>query len=152
MTKNLFDSPISNTKSSDLTIYRLTINRTFKNPVVIRVDVKNNENNQQTIILSATEGKPGTNEKEINKTLNEKETKEIEKYIEEMDFWNLKKDEGGLPGLDGNTCIFEVYNKSNKYHVIDRWSPWHKAKENKYYIELIKYLLNLADISIPEVK
>ena len=89
----------------------------------------------------------GENEKDISKTLNEKETQEIEKYIEKMDFWNLKKDEGGLPGLDGSTCVFEV-NDKNKYHVIDRWSPWSRAKENKDYVELITYLLNLADINI----
>ena len=150
--KNKFDSSIYNTESLDLTIYRLTINRSFKNPVGIRVDVKKNEDNQKEIILSAAGGyKPGTKEEEISKTLTEKETQEIEKYIEKMDFWNLKKDEGGLPGLDGGTCVFEVNDKS-KYHVIERWSPWHKAGENKYYVELIQYLLNLADINIPEVK
>jgi len=146
--KNKFDSPIHNSKSLNSTIYRLTINRTFKNPVGIRIDVKENENNLKEIILSGTEGSPpGTNEKEIIKTLGEKEIQEIEKYIEKMDFWNLKKDEGGLPGLDGSTCVFEVNDKS-KYHVIDRWSPWSRRRENEGYVELITYLLNLADISI----
>ena len=151
--KNIFDSPIYNTKSLDLTIYKLTINRSFKNPVVIRVDVKQNENTLNAINPSgAGVHKPGTFEKEISKTLNEKETQEIEKNIEKMDFWNLKKNEDGRPGLDGSHCIFEVYDKNKKYHVIDRWSPWHKVEENKYYLELINYLLNLADINLPEVK
>jgi len=146
--KNKFDSPISSTKSSDLTIYRLIINRTFKKPVGVRVDVKKNEENLKEIILSATEGNaPSTSEKEISKTLGENEIQEIEKYIEKMDFWNLKKDEGGLPGLDGSTCVFEVNDKS-KYHAIERWSPWSRAKENEDYVELITYLLNLAGVTI----
>ena len=60
--------------------------------------------------------------------------------------------ENRRPGLDGSNCIFEVYDKIKKYHVIDRWSPWHNAVENKYYIGLINYLLNLADINLPEFK
>lgn len=152
--KNIFDSTIYNTKSLDLTIYRLTINRTFKNPVVIRVDVKKNEYNLNAINPSgAGVPKPDAIEKEISKTLSVKEIQEIEDYIEKMDFWNLNKNEERLfPGLDGSHCIFELYDKIKKYHVIDRWEPWHYAEKNKYYIELINYLLNLADINVPEVK
>jgi hypothetical protein len=147
--KNLFDSPISNTKSQDLTIYRLTINRTFKTPKGIRIDIKKTENNQKEIILSWTEGyKPGIEEEENSKTLNEKESQEIENLIEKMDFWNLKRNEDGLPGLDGGTCVFEVYDPSKKYHAIERWSPWARRKENEEYVELITYLINLAGIKI----
>ena len=54
--KDKFDSPIHNTKSTDLTIYRLRINRSFRKPVGVRMDVKENENNQKEIILSARSG------------------------------------------------------------------------------------------------
>nr|MDO8109259.1 hypothetical protein [Candidatus Sigynarchaeota archaeon] len=146
------EDPIYDTDSSDLTIYRFLYLRTFNNPIMIEVAVKKNENNLKAVILSGAGGyEPGTIEKEINKALNEKEIQEIEKYIEKMDFWNLKTNDGQL-GLDGSQCIFEVHDKSNKYHIIDRWSPEYYSEDNKYYIELINYLLNLADINIPEVQ
>lgn len=140
--------PIYDTDSSDLTIYRFLYLQSFKIPIMIKVDVKKNENNLKAIIPS---GAYSIREKEISKTLNEKETQEIEKYIEKMDFWNLNTSDGRRRGLDGSQSIFEVYDKSNKYHVIERYNPGSHFLENQYYVELINYLLNLADKNTPKV-
>ena len=46
---------------------------------------------------------------------------------------------------DESRCIFEARGKTGKYHVIDRLFPG----KNKEYIELIKYLLDLAGMDAP---
>ncbi|MBD3349996.1 MAG: hypothetical protein GF364_00740 [Candidatus Lokiarchaeota archaeon] len=144
------EKPIYNSGSSDLTIYRLLYLRTFEHPVMIKITIEKNEILLRAIILSGAGGyEPGTVKTDIKRTLSEKDVQEIEKLIENMDFWNLNTNKERL-GLDGNQCIFEVYDKTNKYHVIDRWSP-EFYKDDKEYVDLINHLLNLANINVPEL-
>ncbi|MBN1214598.1 MAG: hypothetical protein JXA99_04070 [Candidatus Lokiarchaeota archaeon] len=143
-TKNPFDSALYNLKSPDLTTYRLTINRTFKDPVVIRIDVKQNENTLTAIYPSAAGIAP---KKEITKAISKEEVQEIRNYIEKMDFWNLIKDNNdGFLVMDGTKKVFEVYDK-NKYHIIERTRP----EVNKHYSKLINYLIDLTNFEIPKV-
>ena len=140
------EKPIYDTNSPDLTIYRFLYLRSFSIPLMIKVTVKKNENNLRAIIPSEPRS---VREKEINKTLNDKEIQEIEKYIEKMDFWNLNTtNDARLPVPDESRGILEIYDKSNKYHVIDRLSPGYK-EDTKIYAELINYLLNLTDTNLP---
>ena len=139
------EKPIYDTNSPDLTIYRFLHLKSFSIPIMIKVTVKQNENNLKAIIPS---GPRSVREKEINKTLNDKEIQEIESYIEKMDFWNLNTtNDARRPVPDERRGIFEIYDKSNKYHVIDRLSPGYK-EDTKIYAELINYLLNLADANL----
>jgi len=63
-----------------------------------------------------------------------------------MHFWKLDTLDD-RHGKDGSHCILEVYDKGNRYHVIDRWSPGYKTRSKyKHYIGLINYLIDLADI------
>ena len=139
------EKPIYETNSPDLTIYRFLYLRSFSIPIMIKVAVKENERNLKAIIPSEPRS---VREKEINKTLNDKEIQEIEKYILKMDFWSLKTtNDPRLPVPDETRGIFEIYDKKNGYHVIDRLSPGYK-EETKTYAELINYLLNLANSNL----
>ncbi len=144
--RTMKEKPIYDTESSDLTIYRLNYLRSFSIPIIIAVIVNKNEN-----ILKAKipEGSRTSREKEISKTLSENEIQEIEKYLEKMNFWNLTPTEQRLPAPDGTRCLFEVYDKSKKYHGIERVNPGH-YEETEYYAELINYLFDLADSTIPK--
>ena len=140
------EKPIYDTNTPDLTIYRFLYLKSFSIPIMIKVTDKQNENKLRAIIPS---GLRSVREKEINKTLNDKEIQEIEKYIDKMNFWNLNTtNDSRRPVPDESRGIFEIYDKSNKYHVIDRLSPGYK-EDTKIYAELINYLLNLADKNLP---
>ena len=140
------EKPIFNTDSTEMTIFRILDLKSFSIPVMVKVTVEKNGNTLRAIIPS----EPMTvREKEINKTLSDKEIQEIERYVERMDFWSLKTitDDHRIPVVDEHRAIFEVYDKSNKYHVIDRLSPGYK-EDTKVFSELITYLLNLADANL----
>ncbi len=132
----MHEKPIYNLDSSDVTIYRLVVVRSFRIPILIKITIEKNENHLKAIV-------PGevyrTREKEIHKTLTEQEIQGIERYLEQMDFWNIKPGDvsGGII-LDGGYYLFEVYDKIKKYYVIERVS----AKYN--FALLVKYLLDLA--------
>ena len=145
------ETPIYNINSSDATIYRFLYLRTFENPILIKIAIENDVNTLKAIILSGEGGyEPGVVEKEINKSVNEEAIEEIENYLKKMDFWNLETMEERF-GMDGSECIFDVYSKNKKYHVINRWSPGFQDRgANKYFIELANFLLKLSGIKISE--
>lgn len=139
------EQPIFDTNSPDLTIYRFLYLSSFSIPIMMKVTVKKDEKELRAIVPSEPRS---VREKEITKTLNDKEVQEIENYIEKMDFWNLPTtNDPRLPVPDESRGIFEVYDKSKKYHVIDRLSLGYN-EETKIYAELMNYLLNIAGFNL----
>ncbi len=128
---------------ADKSVYRMTVLRTFANPYTIRI-----ENNNDTITLYWKECdgsggyEPGNliKHKKIRLTIEDWNT--IEKYIAEIDFWNLPtldKAEDSPP--DGTTWLIEGL-KASRYNVITMRNP-KKVDVSKIF----SFLVNLTDIN-----
>ena len=122
--------------------YRLTILRTFANPYTIRVE---NDSDKITLYWKECDGsggyEPGNliKDKKINLTVGD--WGEIEKYIDEINFWNLAiEDKSYDSPPDGTAGLIEGL-KNGKYHIITYWNP-DKVDVSK----LFQFLVDKTDI------
>lgn len=124
-------------------IFRFTWLRTFHNPIVIRIE---NRNNTVTIYWKVNDGEGGYEPGKIienkSKTLTLKEWTGIVDKINAINFWNLPSTENEILGDDGAQWILEG-KELGKYHVVDRWSG---GEIGNLCLELI----NLTDLKIKE--
>ena len=124
-------------------IYRFTWLRTFHNPIAIRIE---KQDGNYTLYWKLANGAGGYDpgELEINKqkTLDKKIWEEFISKLNGADFWNLGVVHNEN-GKDGSQWILEG-KSTNKYHVVDRWSP---GKGSKFY-ECCDYLLSSTDLII----
>jgi len=127
---------------ADKRVYRMTVLRTYANPYTMRIE---NDHDTISFYWKECDGsggyEPGNliKDKKIRLTIEDWET--IEKYIAEIDFWNLPtldKDEDSPP--DGTTWIIEGL-KPSRYNVITMWNP-KKVDVSKIF----SFLVNLTDI------
>ena len=135
--------PIIYSNKSQDEIYRFTWLRTFHNPIAIRIE-KHNDNYTLFWKLSNGAGgySPGELEIDKQKTLDKKTWEEFISKLNQSDFWNLVINHNDT-GKDGSQWILEG-KSTNKYHVVDKWSP---DKDSKFY-ECCNFLLGLTDLKI----
>lgn len=127
---------------ADKSAYRMTVLRTFANPFTMRIE---NDNDTITLYWKECDGsggyEPGNLIKDKKVRLTIEDWKTIEKYIAEIDFWNLPtldKDEDSPP--DGTTWVLEGL-KAGRYNVITMWNP-----EKVDVFKIFSFLVNLTDI------
>ena len=127
---------------ADKLVYRMTVLRTFANPYTMRI-----ENNNDTITLYWKECdgsggyEPGNLIKDKKISLAIEDWTTIEKYIAEIDFWNLPtQDETVDSPPDGTTGIIEG-KKGSQYNMITNWNP-----EKVDVLNMFNFLINLTDI------
>lgn len=101
-------------------IFRFTYLRAFDNPIVIRLENKND-----TIIINwkvvdeAGSYELGKITESKTKKLTIEDWCELEEKIDLINFWNLPI-ENDFFGFDGSQWILEGKNQK-KYHIVDRW-------------------------------
>jgi len=127
--------------------YRFTWLRSFHQPIVCRLV---HSADQNTLIVKMSNGKGGYGPGEITVEnciiLSEKEWRQFEKIINQIDFWNQSTiEKTDIIGADGADWILEGF-KDKKYHVVVRWSG--KEKEIS---KACLYLLELSELTINEI-
>ena len=137
-----FEEPILNDSLSTEN-YRFLYLRSFNNPIVIRLE---NRNNIITIYWKMSNGtgawRPGKIIEHGNKKLTIAEWREFENQIKSINFWSLPTLDNNKLGLDGSNWILEG-KKLEKYHVVDRCGGGIIAS-------LCKGLIELTDLKITE--
>ena len=123
-------------------VYRLTVLRTFANPYSIRVE---NADNEIILYWKECDGsggyEPGSLIKDKEVKLSVKDWKEINKYIDEIEFWDLPtEDNSNDSPPDGTTGIIEGL-KNGEYHIVTHWNP-----ENVDISKLFQFLIEKTDI------
>jgi hypothetical protein len=124
--------------------------RTFHCPIAVRI-----EKQGDSILLHATEltGKggyePGKIKNIVKKDISKNDYEKISQLLIDTDFWKLptiisaiNQDGTVTVNADGARWILEV-RESEKYHVVDRWSP-----ESGKYRELCLYMLELSGLQV----
>jgi predicted small lipoprotein YifL len=101
--------------------YRLLWLRTFHHPVAIRIVATKDT---QTVYATELDGaggyEPGKVLRKVSRDLSASEFSDFEAFLEASGFWEMASSQ--VPeGLDGAQWIVEA--ATDKYHVVDRWSP-----------------------------
>jgi hypothetical protein len=135
------NEPILYTGKLDREIYRFTWLRTFDNPIMIRMEKKNDSIN---LIYKITSGAGGYEPGEIvidkKKKLLTVEWNQFLKLVDSCKFWSTLPCEVLIGGNDGSQWILEGAT-NNYYQVMDKWSP----REGAYY-DCCNYLIELTDL------
>jgi hypothetical protein len=143
--KHLFamKEPIIYLDKSQNEIYRFTWVRTFDNPIIVRIE---KHGNTYILFWKLCNGEGGFEPGEL--TLNEQKTidkttwDEFKNRINQINFWDLETNLESI-AIDGSQWILEG-KTSNKYHVVDRHSPYSKSK----FYECCDFLIRLTDLKI----
>jgi len=142
--KALNEPVLSDTLSAK--IYRFTYLRTFDNPIVIKIE---NKNDSISILWKISDGAGGYEPGEIieneSKELTTVDWQLIENKIDSIDFWNLPTVENELLGTDGSQWILEG-KALGKYNVVDRWCGGKISSVCRQLIELTDLELKEDDI------
>ncbi len=122
-------------------IFRFTWLRTFDNPIMIRIEKKNDSIN---LIYKVTNGAGGYEPGEIiinkKKQLTLNDWNKFIHLVDSCDFWTTMPCEKLIEGLDGSQWIME--GVTNKYYqVIDKWTPMEGA-----YYDCCNYLIELSEL------
>lgn len=102
------------------TVYRLTVLPAFSTPFVVRVETRDGKSRMYWKTSKSNRRFEDGKIRSKTKELHPNEMAEIEKSLEQVDFWNISTNEG-LKGLDGSLWLLEGV-KDGKYHVVERWS------------------------------
>lgn len=102
------------------TVYRLIVLPAFSTPFVVRVETIDGKSRMYWKTSKSNSRFEDGKIKSKTKELHPQEMAEIEKSLEQVDFWNISTNEG-LKGLDGSLWLLEGV-KDGKYHVVERWS------------------------------
>jgi hypothetical protein len=132
-------------RNSNLHAYRFLWLRTFHQPVVVRLQVEEQE--AGLLIAKVTDGRGGYEPGKLilNETshLSRQAVEEFLMRLKELEFWQRPTiDESGGIGIDGAQWVLEGVQDS-RYHVLSRWSP----KEGDFK-ETSLMLLRLAKVTV----
>ena len=137
-----FEEPILLKDSLPIEIYRFTYLRTFDNPIVIRLEKKNDS---IIIYWKVLDGYGGYDSGKIienkSKVLKAKEWENIEEQIDSIKYWELTYKK--RIGVDGSQWILEG-KKLGKYHVID-------IRCGGEIASVCKELIKLTDLKIEKI-
>ncbi len=133
---------LCNQRDKNKVVYRLTVLRTFANPYSIRVE---NTGTEVTLCWKECDGsggyEPGNLIEDKKIRLSIEDWTEIEKYIDEINFWNLPIEDNSYDSPpDGTTGLIEGFNYG-KYHIITHWNP-----EKVDISRLFQFLVSKTDI------
>lgn len=114
--------------------FRLTYLRSFHDPLVIRLTMKDGTSELRAVRLKRDrEYRPVEITHDELKRLDQKKSDDLLQLIEKEDLWeNFTENEIALmeSGMDGSAWIFEKHDE-NGYKMIDVWSP-------QYIAEIVK--------------
>jgi hypothetical protein len=137
--RTMKEASLLNTPDENYEEYRFLWLRTFDHPVAVRIEREGRYSFR--IVSEELDGRGGYDPGKIlrtdNLTISREEWCEFISLLEQARFWTEPTDiDRG--GNDGAQWILEGV-KSNRYHIVDRWSP-----ENGNFREACIYLLKLS--------
>lgn len=137
--------PLLFNKKENNIVFRFTMLRTFHNPIVVRIERKENKCKLYWKKSNGAGGyQPGIICVNKEKNLS---TKEWDKYIElinKSSFWDLLTVEKEDGGLDGSEWILEG-TSDEYYHVVTRWTP-----SGGSFYDCCNYILLLTDLKFDD--
>jgi hypothetical protein len=132
------DEPVLNNSLPSNT-FRFLYLRTFHNPLMVRLE---NKNDSITVFWKVCDGmggySPGKMIENKFKKLTLDDWNSFTTEIEKSKFWDMPIQQNEIMGLDGSQWILEG-KKSEKYHAVDRWCGISIA-------ELCKKLIDFTDL------
>lgn len=140
-----FKEPLLFNEITNKEIYRLTILRTFHNPVVIRI-----EKSENAIWIYAKQGSAasgyhvGKVKKRKQKKVSAEDWITLSELLMELDLWNSYQT-GSIPSTDGSDWILEG-STPGYYVVYSRKSPNEQAE----FYKLCKFLIELSELKIKD--
>lgn len=111
-----FHEPVLYNYSGNLEVVRLTVLKSFGNPVVVRVN-----KSADTIFMNIKELDKLHSRLNLDTTVQVSETqwKSIMSELDKTNFWAAPTSDTSESGKDGNSYFLEAY--IGKYHFISRW-------------------------------
>ena len=135
--------PIIFNDSSINEIYRFTWLRTFHNPIAVRIEKNGNNINLYWKLCNGAGGyEPGKLVLDKQKSIDIQIWNEFISRLSSINFWTLRTKELSF-GVDGSKWILEG-KSSNRYHVVDRWSP----NANNSFYNCCDFLLGQTDLQL----
>jgi hypothetical protein len=136
-----------NTTDENHEVYRFLWLRTFDHPVAVRIE-RDGRHSFRVVSEELTgEGGYGAGKilRKDNLTISKEQWCEFINLLEQAHFWTepSSNDRGGL---DGAQWVLEGV-KSNRYHIVDRWSP-----ENGKFRDACIHLLKLSGRDIDKLE
>lgn len=124
-------------------VFRFTWLRTFDNPIMIRLERKNDSIN---LFYKMTSGAGGYDPGEIvidkQKKSSINEWNEFMNLVDSCNFWNTQPCTVLIEGTDGSQWILEGAT-NDYYNVVDKWTP-----RNGLYYDCCNYLIEKTDLEI----
>jgi hypothetical protein len=134
--------PVLKNYNGDKEIYRFTWLRTFNHPVSVRLEKQGDVVKLFSKVCNGAGGyEPGKIifDTTINFTKKQVDTANIK--LDVAKFWTLQTEARKDNGKDGSEWIIEVF-KSNKYHMVVRWTP----EKGTSFRRIGEYLISVSQI------
>jgi len=133
--------PLLFNKKNNNIVFRFTMLRTFNNPIVIRIERKNDT---CKLIWKKSSGaggyEPGIIKLNKEKKITDKDWTKFIDLINKSGFWDLPTVENDIGGFDGSEWILEG-TTDDYYHVVSKWTP-----SGCSFYNCCDYLISLTDL------
>jgi hypothetical protein len=134
--------PVLKNYNGDKEIYRFTWLRTFNHPVSVRLEKQGNIVKLFSKVCDGAGGyEPGKIIFDTTIILTEKQIGTTIFKLDNANFWTLQTEAREDNGKDGSEWIIEVF-KSNKYHMVVRWTP----EKGTAFRTIGEYLISISHI------
>lgn len=135
--------PVLKSYLGDKEIYRFIWLRTFNHPVSVRLEKQGDIVKLFSKVCNGAGGyEPGKIIFDTTIDLTDKHVDTINFKLDYANFWTLQTETGEENGLDGSEWIIEVF-KSNKYHMVVRWTPG----KGTAFRAIGEYLISISQIN-----